>query len=120
MSDPVESVDMPALAEAPPACRRGAVRYAGPAAAPGGSCGTPGEPGRPAAVYNLSATGIGLLVDIPVPAATPLDIDLVTAAAGRVTLRARPVHATRRRDGRWLIGCQLLQPLTPDELQALL
>jgi len=100
-------------------CRRAAVRYSGPSASPARLGGGSPEGERSVRVHNLSTTGIGLLLDGPALAAMPLDIDLVTEAGTRVTLRGRPVHATRRVDGRWLVGYQLLQPLSAEEMESL-
>src|SRR5437879_6010437 len=102
MFEQTDSMDKLSAREATQACRRAAVRYPGHPASPARLSGASPDAGRSALVHNLSATGIGLLLDGPALAAMPLDIDLVTTAGTKITLRGRPVHATRRVDGRWL------------------
>jgi hypothetical protein len=80
----------------------------------------PGLQELTAHALNVSAGGIGLLLDHPLEVGTVLAFVL-----GRDRLRAsglrsaRVVHATLRRPGQWLIGCRLSAPLSTAALLAL-
>jgi hypothetical protein len=94
------------------------------------SCG-PATPGRlsrddesqarRAWVLNLSASGVGLLLESPLEPDTQIVIHLKSVTSGTAYhLPARVVHSTSQPNGEWLIGCELAQKLTPDDLEALL
>ena len=72
-------------------------------------------------VCNLSRGGIGLNLSQTLAADQELVIHL-KMTEGNVTLKvpAKVVHATPEIDGTWRVGCEFHQPLTPDELDALL
>jgi hypothetical protein len=72
-------------------------------------------------ILNLSATGIGLLLDGPLDVGAQLIIHLKSATTGAFfDLPARVVHATVQANGEWLIGCELAEKLGQDDLDALL
>jgi hypothetical protein len=62
-----------------------------------------------AVVFDMSIGGISLIADRPFDAGTVLCVNLQTGAtsAGR-TARLRVARAQQRADGRWLIGCTIL------------
>jgi hypothetical protein len=68
----------------------------------------------PAEVANISLTGIGLVLPEPLSTGTYVFVEL----DGQVTaeLFAKAVHATPRGEG-WLVGCELVTPLTRAELK---
>jgi hypothetical protein len=72
-------------------------------------------------VLDLSAQGAGVLLNQPLPPET-FCILLIKTTAGdrRYELLGRVMHATTRPTGDWLIGCQFIDPLTADDLDALL
>jgi hypothetical protein len=74
-----------------------------------------------ATVVTLSAKGAGLVSDAAARPGEVLVLHLRNPAADfSGGCRARVVHATRRSDGRWLVGCVLERDLGPAELSALL
>jgi hypothetical protein len=82
----------------------------------------PGEEARapqPAWTHTVSATDVGLLLDRPAEPGAALGIGVRTAQGRCVPLLGRVVHATRGAEGRWLVGCRLSRPLTPDEADAI-
>jgi len=101
--------------------RRAETRYhCGPATA-GRLSKEDQDPGQRAWILNLSATGIGLLVDGPLEPDTHIVIHIKSATIGKeFALPARAVHATVQANGEWLIGCVLVEKLGPDDLDALL
>jgi PilZ domain-containing protein len=79
------------------------------------------EEGLQASVRDMSATGIGLLVNQPLKSGSVLILNLQT---GRHRL-ARPLpvrvmHAAPAGEGNWLVGCQFVRRLSEPELNALL
>jgi hypothetical protein len=73
-----------------------------------------------AEVRNLSAGGIGLVLNRRFTPGTILSVELPSANQGPVILLlARVVHATAQADGGWLIGCEFATRLRDDDLQAL-
>lgn len=93
--------------------------------------GDPEAPVESAQVLNLSASGVGLLVDRFVDAGTLLNIDL-TGRDGHTTRTilscvvhvnqqyANPQGANRQGKGEWALGCNFIRELTDDDLQALI
>jgi hypothetical protein len=76
---------------------------------------------RRAWILNLSATGVGLLLDGPLDAGTHLVIHLKsTNGSSFFDLAARVAHATVQANGEWLVGCELAEKLQQDDLDALL
>lgn len=77
--------------------------------------------GVPVFVRDISTSGIGLVCRAPVPAGMFFAIELQNSTGGEsLRLRARVVHATRKEDRGWLIGCRFTRDLSPEELTALL
>ena len=101
--------------------RRAETRYhCGPATA-GRVSQSDDETLRRAWILNLSATGIGLLLDGALEPGTQLIIHLKSNDAGTFfDLPARVAHATLQANGEWLIGCELTEKLRQDDLDALL
>jgi hypothetical protein len=79
------------------------------------------EEGLHATVRDLSATGIGLLVNHPLHAGNVLILNL--ESGGHRLARPLPVrvmHASPLVEGCWLVGCQFVRRLSDPELQVLL
>lgn len=70
-------------------------------------------------VQDLSVAGVGLVVSRPLPAGTQVHIQL-RADAHVFQLLGRVVHATEQPSGDWLIGCELVNRLTNEDLDFLL
>ena len=72
-------------------------------------------------VLNLSTHGAGVLMAQPLAAET-LFVLHVKSADGqrRYELPGRVVHATTQFSGDWLVGCVFADPLSADDLEALL
>jgi hypothetical protein len=66
--------------------------------------------------FNLSLTGIGVTLPLPVERDTLLDIEPWNLP-GAPELKARVVHISRL-DFVWLAGCELSRRLTDEELAA--
>ena len=75
---------------------------------------------RPAALSNVSAKGIGLVMDARAQRGTILTV-MIEGAAQRFSrpLLVRVTRATERADGRWQVGCTFAIPLGEEELGAL-
>lgn len=104
--------------------RRAWVRYGTDLQA---TCRGPGPAkaiGWPARVKDISAGGIGLLLRHRFRPGTVLAVELHRPSGGCAgVLVVRVVHANPRTvdsESCWLMGCLLAEPLTDDELQALL
>lgn len=74
-----------------------------------------------AQVLNLSASGVGLLVDVPVETGALLSLDLV-GHAGQITrtILACVVHVTSQSGTTSALGCNFIRQLSEDDLKALL
>jgi hypothetical protein len=72
-----------------------------------------------AAVVNLGACGLGLLLCFPFKPGTVLAVRLEKAGRYR-TVMACVREAAERGDGSWLVGCDLTPALSDEELQNLL
>jgi hypothetical protein len=76
---------------------------------------------RRAWILNLSLSGVGLLLEEPLEAETLIVIHIKSGTTGaRFELPARVVHATVQASGEWLVGCELAEKLSQDDLEALL
>src|SRR5438132_4596449 len=75
----------------------------------------------PAKVANISAKGMGLVLDAPVQRGAILSV-LLEGTGDRFSrpVLVRVVRATERPGGGWHLGCTFAIPLGADELQALL
>ncbi|MFO0865296.1 MAG: PilZ domain-containing protein [Gemmataceae bacterium] len=72
-------------------------------------------------VENLSINGVGLILDRYVGQHTVLTLRMQKTDNGEtVDLVAQVMHIEQRRDGDIYVGCELLQPLTLELLDALL
>ncbi len=70
-------------------------------------------------VRDLSASGIGLIVECLLEAGTWLTVELDNAGPGAsLRLRARVIHAMEMPNEHWLHGCAFERELTDDELHA--
>jgi hypothetical protein len=79
------------------------------------------EAAWPAQVLNISANGIGLLVDREIEPGTLLSVEL-QAAGGQTarTILACVVHVTEQGVGHQALGCNFIRELSEKELLALL
>jgi hypothetical protein len=69
-------------------------------------------------VKNISATGIGLLLNHEVALGAVMFVQLRGLRPGGTrTHLARVVHVTPEGPGRWLVGCRLTCTLSEDELR---
>jgi PilZ domain len=66
--------------------------------------------------YNISATGIGVALPLPLKRGAVLWIEPWNLPGGRA-MQTRVVH-TRPLEFVWLCGCEFLEPLPDAELQA--
>lgn len=72
-------------------------------------------------VLNLGKTGVGLMLSHPMSAGTLVVVHLRAQSGQRVfELPARVAHATCLAQSDWLVGCELIQPLEDDDLEAIL
>ena len=72
-------------------------------------------------IYNVSTTGIALILKRPFEPGTLLFIDL--SANPNPVLQRRPVrvvHATSKEENRWIVGCLFASPLSQQELRSIL
>jgi c-di-GMP-binding flagellar brake protein YcgR len=74
----------------------------------------------PAQVLDISASGVGLLVDREIDNGALLSIELRNAAATTErTMLACVVHLHRHSAHEWALGCNFIRSLSEDDLQAL-
>ena len=72
-------------------------------------------------VLNLSIKGAGVLLPRPLNAGTYFVLHVKNTAGDRYyELPGSVVHATTQGTGDWLIGCEFADPLSADDLEALL
>lgn len=117
---PSTAITASAAPEAPTRERRASVRFESNAK---GTCQTVSvhrESAWEATVRNISCGGIGLILGRRFEPGALLSIELTESIEGRQRLLlARVAHATPQPEGKWLIGCTLVNPLDVDEIQAL-
>jgi hypothetical protein len=77
---------------------------------------TPGVLAWHVIAYNISTTGIGMALPCPVEVGTVLEVEAWQLRRAP-RLRARVVHA-RLAYLHWFCGCELLKPLSEEELTA--
>lgn len=72
-------------------------------------------------VHDISAAGIGLVVERLIKPGTVLVVHLQTIDQ-RLTrpLPMRVMHATAQPEGTWLVGCEFVRKLSNEDLQSLL
>jgi hypothetical protein len=68
-------------------------------------------------VWNLSATGVSMLLNVPVEPGTVLDAELCSAAGDTVRVGMSVVHLTRLRTGDYVLGGQFSRHLDAAELR---
>jgi hypothetical protein len=101
--------------------RRAAERYALDSSSVCRLIGDGQEAGPRATVRDLSATGIGLLVEHAVKPGSVLILSLETSRWQLARpLPVRVMHSAPMDDGTWLVGCQFVRKLSEPELQAVL
>jgi|SRR5262249_29097764 len=71
-----------------------------------------------AQIRDLSATGIGLTLCYPFKPGTYLVIDLQEPIGDVRTVLGRVVHVYDRADGTWTVGCEFVQPLSDEDVEA--
>src|SRR5262249_49921038 len=69
-------------------------------------------------VVDLSASGVGLMLDRTSPEGTSLVLRLPTARSGWASHLVRVKHCRPAAGGRYVVGCQFVRPLTPEQLIA--
>jgi c-di-GMP-binding flagellar brake protein YcgR len=73
-----------------------------------------------AVLRDISAGGVGLLLSERLAPGSVVLIRLGDSLPeGAQTRLARVVHATARRSGAWLVGCEFTPPLSEEELAAI-
>src|SRR5438045_3153841 len=106
-------------APAPPSLeRRAAVRYLCDLEAITHPLEQPAMLSWGARIENLSRTGVGVVVGYPFRPESLLAVEVQAGKTVR-TLLARVVHVTDQVGG-WFLGCEFINPLNENELQALL
>ena len=76
-----------------------------------------------AEAFDLSATGVGLLLHKKLAPRTPISVRLVRKDGGSAAIRAATVAFARPHvllEGTWVTGCAFEQPLDEATLKALL
>jgi hypothetical protein len=79
----------------------------------------PGEPEVAwlGSVRDVSAAGIGLSMSRRFEPGVELIVELSAQAGESVIFPVCVVHATPEKEGAWIIGCEFVFPLSPEELQ---
>jgi hypothetical protein len=72
-----------------------------------------------AQVFDISATGLGLVADEPFPLETILVVRLPTKTQGWNSHLVRVKHCQPLETGLFQVGCAFVRPLQPDQLRAL-
>jgi len=72
-----------------------------------------------ARLTNISANGMGLLIDRDIPPGTLLSAELRGQQQGSLTILACVVHATVQSDGQRVVGCNFIRELSEADLRAL-
>ncbi len=75
----------------------------------------------PARISNLSARGVGLILDTPIGVGSLISVELPRVRGADVRrLLARVVRVAAEGDGRWCLGCTFSIRLSDRELQEFL
>lgn len=75
----------------------------------------------PAVVYDLSVTGIGLIMGVRPDPSAAFDIKLHAVARGvAYTLHAQVVRTILLPDGNWFCGCALTQNIQEEDIKKIL
>ena len=73
------------------------------------------------AIHDISAAGIGIVLNESVEPGTLVTVALLNQPANFWHMKvARVVHATAQNDGTWLVGNRFLQVFSEEQLHALL
>ena len=81
------------------------------------------ERSRPwkAMIYDLSRTGIGMVMNQSFDAGIELAVELFSPdMVLSYTVLTRVAHSTRQNNRSWLVGCRFVRELSEEELQNLL
>jgi hypothetical protein len=82
---------------------------------------SPGLQRFEAVLRDISAKGIGMLLDMQLLPGTFLVIQLICRRAGfSGDLSGTVRHSTKQADGTWVVGCSLSRSLADDEVRSLL
>jgi hypothetical protein len=73
-----------------------------------------------AAVCDVSATGLGLVCDTPLPVDALVVLRLPSATTGWSSHLVRVKRCTEQPDGTFQVGCRFTKPLSASQLQELL
>jgi hypothetical protein len=81
----------------------------------------PAQKTWPAQLLNISAAGVGLLVEQAVEIGTLVNIELRKTAGDETrTILACVVHVVAHPEHEWTLGCNFIRELSDDDLRALL
>jgi len=101
--------------------RRASVRYRCAPATPGKIFLCDDQEFQAAWVLNLSTTGVGLLASRPLPDGAHLTVRVRSNQSKKwFDLSCRAVHISQQPSGEWILGCELDNPLTINDLDDLL
>ncbi len=73
-----------------------------------------------AVVFDLSASGVGLVIDRSLPAEALLVLRLPTSTAGWSSHLVRVKRCQEQADGTFRVGCAFVKPLSARQMQGLL
>jgi hypothetical protein len=76
--------------------------------------------GPSAAILDLSAQGVGLLIARSLEVGATVHLRFTHAGTPPLAVPARVAYCTGGDNGRWLLGCEFDRPLTGAQLDALL
>ena len=107
------STDLPQTFE-----RRAFVRYRRPLDSLLGLLGLSPRARVEGQVFDLSSTGVGLLLDRDYPVEAALVLRLQTATQGWCTHLVRVKRCTEVAPGHYQVGCSFVRPLSVAQLQA--
>lgn len=84
------------------------------------SISTGDAPVRLTNVWNISTTGVGLLVNEAIAPGTLLNLELFSPHSRSKTILGCVVHVTCQDSDSWIVGCNFITEMSEDDLQALL
>ena len=76
-----------------------------------------GDPIACGLVWNLSATGVSMLLDVRLEPGDQFGAQLASAGGAAVGVGLAVVHVSRMRTGDYVLGAQFSRPLGEDELR---
>jgi hypothetical protein len=82
--------------------------------------GLTGRDQTPARIVDISAGGVGLVSDRPMPMDSLLVLRLPTTTAGWVSYLVRVKRCNRQADGAYQVGCAFVKPLSRVQMRVLL